>query len=350
MKQGDSKVLPNDPAVALPDLLDHAARRRPGVLAVHSVQLFVFSVPDLDEAAAFYAAFGLDVRRVNVNGPAGEHIELRTFSHAHVWATVHAGVARKRLDYVSYGIDAADLPAWRAKVLANGLACEPHPLAAAQPAADDLWLRNPDGTPVQLVIGPKVSPSGKRAPAGAPSQISAGIGAAPARSKVSPVQPSHLSHVLFFTPDVKRMVAFCRDVLGMRLSDHSGDLIAFVHGVHGSDHHLVAFAKSHAPGLHHSSWDVASINEVGLGSEQMRNAGHTQGWGVGRHVLGSNYFYYVRDPWGSYAEFSHDIDFVPADVDWPAADHPPHDSLYVWGPALPEDFITNHEQPAGAST
>ena len=243
-----------------------------------------------------------------------------------------------------------DLPAWRAKVLANGLACEPHPLAAAQPAADDLWLRNPDGTPVQLVIGPKVSPSGKRAPAGAPSQISAGIGAAPARSKVSPVQPSHLSHVLFFTPDVKRMVAFCRDVLGMRLSDHSGDLIAFVHGVHGSDHHLVAFAKSHAPGLHHSSWDVASINEVGLGSEQMRNAGHTQGWGVGRHVLGSNYFYYVRDPWGSYAEFSHDIDFVPADVDWPAADHPPHDSLYVWGPALPEDFITNHEQPAGAST
>jgi len=28
------------------------------------------------------------------------------------------------------------------------------------------------------------------------------------------------------------MVAFCRDVLGLRLSDHSGDGIAFVHGVH----------------------------------------------------------------------------------------------------------------------
>ena len=50
---------------------------------------------------------------------------------------------------------------------------------------------------------------------------------------------------LLFTPDVLRMVGFCRDVLGLRLSDHSGDGIAFMHGVHGSDHHLVAFAKSH---------------------------------------------------------------------------------------------------------
>ena len=28
------------------------------------------------------------------------------------------------------------------------------------------------------------------------------------------------------------------------------------------------------------------------------------------------------------------------------ADHPGEDSLYVWGPALPEDFIVNHELPA----
>ena len=138
-------------------------------------------------------------------------------------------------------------------------------------------------------------------------------------------------------------------MLGLRLSDHSGDMIAFMHGPHGSDHHLVAFAKSHAPGLHHSSWDVGSIDDVGNGGEQMRAAGHDKGWGVGRHVLGSNYFYYVRDPWGSYAEYSHDIDFVPHDLEWPAADHPPHDSLYVWGPPVPDDFITNHEPLSGAA-
>ena len=31
-------------------------------LAVHSVDEFVFSVPDLEEARRFYSSFGLDVR------------------------------------------------------------------------------------------------------------------------------------------------------------------------------------------------------------------------------------------------------------------------------------------------
>jgi catechol 2,3-dioxygenase-like lactoylglutathione lyase family enzyme len=158
------------------------------------------------------------------------------------------------------------------------------------------------------------------------------------------VRPRHLSHVLLFTPDVDRQVAFYRDVLGLRLSDRSADIIAFMHGAHASDHHLVAFAKSDAPGYHHSSWDVASLDDVGVGAESMKARGYAHGWGVGRHVLGSNYFYYVQDPWGSWAEYSHGIDFVPADVEWPAADHAPEDSFYLWGPPPPEDFVINREQ------
>ena len=69
---------------------------------------------------------------------------------------------------------------------------------------------------------------------------------------------------------------------------------------------------------------------------------------MGRHVLGSNYFYYVQDPWGSWAEYSYDIDFVPADVDWLAADHPAEDSFYIWGPTVPDDFVVNREQPQTA--
>ena len=71
---------------------------------------------------------------------------------------------------------------------------------------------------------------------------------------------------------------------------------------------------------------------------------------MGRHVLGSNYFYYAQDPWGSWAEYSYGIDFVPVDVEWPAADHPPEDSFYVWGPTVPDDFIVNHEQPVPAAS
>ena len=102
--------------------------------------------------------------------------------------------------------------------------------------------------------------------------------------------------MLLFTPRHPATIKFYSEVLGLRLSDRSGDMIAFMHGIHGSDHHMIAFVKSDGPGLHHLSWDVASINEIGLGAMQMADKGFVAGWGLGRHVLGSNYFHYVRDP------------------------------------------------------
>ncbi|HSV46566.1 MAG TPA: VOC family protein, partial [Ramlibacter sp.] len=163
------------------------------------------------------------------------------------------------------------------------------------------------------------------------------------RGEAQPVQPRRLSHVLMFTPDIERSIAFYRDVLGLRLSDRSRDAVTFLHARHGSDHHLIAFASSHAKGWHHSAWDVESLDEVGRGGEQMRIAGYREGWGTGRHVLGSNHFHYVRDPWGSFAEYSADIDHVPAGQAWEAGDYPPEDSLYLWGPELPPYFVQNLE-------
>lgn len=313
--------------------------RRAGAAGVHSIDRFVYSVPDLDEAEHFYNTFGLDVRRV------GERLDLHTMGNPHCWASVHHSGKAKQLEYVSFGVYEADLPELQKRVERAGVTCEPHPLAGPTGTRDGLWLRNPDGTAWHLVLTDKVSP-GAKSQAIAAAAAAPGCGAAPARSGVKKVHPRCLSHVLFFSPDVSRMVSFCNDVMGLRLSDRSADIVAFMHGPHGSDHHLVAFAKSHAPGLHHSSWDVGSLDDVGNGAEQMRKAGFDRGWGIGRHVLGSNYFYYVRDPWGSYAEYSFDIDFVPHDLEWPAADHPPEDSFYVWGPKVPDDFVTNFEQEA----
>ncbi|MDR5756332.1 VOC family protein [Caballeronia sp. LZ035] len=313
--------------------------RRPDTVGVHSVLEFVFSVPNLDEAVRFYTAFGLDARRCN------DRVDLFTAGHLHRWASIHAGRAHKRLEYVSFGVFAEDLEEMRSRIAREGIGIAPHPLSDGS----GLWLRNPDGTPVQLRVGPKVSPDEKTTPS--PRQLLAtGQGAAPSRSRVATVRPRRLSHVLFFSPDVLRMVRFCEDVLGLRLSDRSGDVVAFLHGPHGSDHHLVAFAKSSGSGLHHSSWDVGSIDEVGCGADQMRDAGFLEGWGVGRHVLGSNYFHYVRDPWGSFAEYSFDIDYVPHDVEWPCADHAPADSLYMWGPSVPEFFFVNCEQASAKET
>jgi catechol 2,3-dioxygenase len=116
-----------------------------------------------------------------------------------------------------------------------------------------------------------------------------------------------------------------------------------MHGIYGSDHHMVAFALSDAPGLHHCSWDVGNINDIGLGAMLMADKGYSKGWGLGRHVLGSNFFHYIRDPWGSYSEYSADIDYIPKTQMWEAGDHDPEDSFYLWGPNVPEDFVINYE-------
>jgi catechol 2,3-dioxygenase len=152
-----------------------------------------------------------------------------------------------------------------------------------------------------------------------------------------------LTRVRLLVGDFGRAYRFYRDVVGLRLSDHAGDVIAFMHAIHGSDHHAIAFAKSDAPGLHHTSWDVGSINAIGVGAMQMAGCGYTQGWGFGRHVIGSNFFHYVRDPWNSLAEYFCDIDQIPADGSWRPQDWGPEDSLYRWGPAVPADFAVNFE-------
>jgi len=306
---------------------------RASVLGVHSLDHFVFSVPDLDVAARFYEAFGLDVRR------QPDRLVLHTHGHPQAWGSLFQADGPKRLQYLRFAAFAQDLDALAVRARQLDLpAAEPHPLAEA----GGFWLRHPDGYAVQVVAAAKSSPDTKSARSVEP-EPTIGKGASLARSAIPQVRPRRLSHVLLFSPDVGRSVAFYRDALGLRLSDSSADIIAFLHGVHGSDHHLVAFAKSDGPGLHHSSWDVGSIDEVGRGMEQMQTAGYAQGWGLGRHVLGSNYFRYVRDPWGSFCEYSFDIDFVPGDFDWRSADHPPEDSFYAWGPPVPEDFIVNHE-------
>ncbi len=52
---------------------------------------------------------------------------------------------------------------------------------------------------------------------------------------------------------------------------------------------------------------------------------------------------YVRDPWGSFWEYSADIDYVGAGTEWPGGNHPPEDSLYLWGPDVPAYFFENAE-------
>lgn len=305
--------------------------RREGVLGVHSMDNYHLLVPDLEEARRFYQAFGLDVRE------EGETLGLYTFGQAHRWASLSEG-RRKQLSYLSFGVFDDDFDAFRRHVEAQGVRRQDAPPGFER---NGFWFRDHDGNLIEIRAAEKTSPNAK-SPVSNPS-VPANRRGAPTTSTAPRIRPRRLAHLLVFTRDVPRAVEFYGRVLGLRLSDMSGDGIAFLHGVHGSDHHMIAFAKSDGPGLHHSSWDLESIDQIGIGAMQMASNGFSKGWGLGRHVLGSNYFHYVRDPWGSYAEYSSDIDYVSADHDWEAGDFPPEDAFYIWGPETPQDFAVNYE-------
>ncbi|WP_375508297.1 VOC family protein [uncultured Caballeronia sp.] len=308
----------------------------PDGASVHSIDHFALNVPSIADADRFFRAFGFDV-----SSGAGEarQLELRAVD-GHRWARILPS-DRKSLAYLSFSCFERDFEAILSQVKAAGAV-----VVERDPAPDGeaFWFHDPDGNLIQVKTGPKTSPSSKTPCVVAGS--AADERGSHTRSSSALVRPRRLSHVLLFTPDVLGALDFYRRALGLRLSDKSRDIIAFTHAPHGSDHHLVAFAKSTARGWHHSAWDVDNVNLVGEGASQMAAAGYDKGWGTGRHVLGSNYFHYVQDPWGSFCEYSADIDFVSAGREWPAGDFPPEDSLYLWGPAVPDNFIHNTEAPA----
>lgn len=310
--------------------------RRTDRLGVHSIDHVCLSVPELDEAERFFTAFGLNVEA------AGDALELKTFGSPHVWGVLRKG-ERKRLEHIGFSIYEDDMDRFVSHLQSmhvDGLE------APADSENECIRFNDPHGVPLEIRVADKVMPDQKTAQPRYPAPE--GTRGAALRGDAPAIRPNRMGHALFFTPDIEASIAFYSEALGLRLSDHSGP-VAFLHGPHGSEHHMIAFAESSAGvGYHHSSWDVDSIDEVGLGAAQMTEAGYKRGWGLGRHVLGSNYFHYIRDPWGSYAEYSHDIDYIPAKQEWTASYPSPENSLFLWGPEVPEDFVTNYEARAGA--
>jgi catechol 2,3-dioxygenase-like lactoylglutathione lyase family enzyme len=308
-----------------------AAAKRGARFGVHSIDHFTLEVPELEAGRKFFDCFGLRVES------AAGGLDLYASGSGHRWARLVKG-EHKRLAYVAFNCYEKDLEPLRAQAAAAGAKMIDAPAAGSK---EGFWCLDVDGNRVQVRAGPKTMPDAK-----ATAEISAaaaGGRGVTSRSSYAKVRPRRLSHMLLFTPSIDRQIDFYETAIGLRLSDRSVDLVAFLHAPYGCDHHLMAFVKGEAKGFHHSSWDVPGIEHIGRGASQMGEAGYKNGWGTGRHVLGSNFFHYIQDPWGSFAEYSADIDYVPAGFDWPTTDSPPDDSFYLWGPDVPDYFTFNTE-------
>ena len=255
---------------------------------VHSIFQFGLAVPDLEEQERFLKAFGVEPAR------AGDRIEIR------------AGGRRPCLgDDREIGNAEEEAAIHLARLLRAGLRPDPRPGRGGRRRV----LQRPSGRTGRRVLVPgSVRPAhpGARCAkdnaglevAMADLNVPPNVRGAPARSAAETVKSTRLSHMALFTPDLDRVLNFYTRALGLRLADRSGDIIAFTYGRHGSDHHMLAFATGPALGLHHSSWDMPSVESLGLANTQLRAAGYNIHWGPGRHVLGSNYFNYTRRQMG----------------------------------------------------
>ena len=307
-------------------------------MAVLGMLSYTLEVPSIEEGVRFYTAAGLtasidnNVARLSCSGQERASIELR------------GGFAAKRLHHLTLRAD--DLDGIAAKVQSAGGKVVSAP---EEYSGDGLWVADPHGMLFQLLDIAADPPLVGEIPfaINAPGRIvrtrrSAMLPGA----NYGPAKPLRLGHVLVFTPDVMASVSFMTEALGMGLADRAQEIIAFCCARKNSDHHVVAFAKSPGVGFHHGSFQVRDPDEVGRNGRALVTQAGKGDWGFGRHTIGSNFFHYIQDPWGSWFEYYSDMDYIDDHDLWTPTNYGMEDSLAGWGPAVPTDFVHNYEVEA----
>lgn len=311
-------------------------------MGVVNIQHFALQVPELSIAKAFYDDFGLNTDYEN-----GKLI-CRCEGRDQIQVVLSEG-KRKRLHYVSFGTTAAHLEGIRQRLTARGVAFT---ATVEDSDIEGVWFKDFDGMLTNVQVA-------EEAPWDEAARVT--FNAAEMRRVRSgrtalmdekPIKPRRLGHVVLFSTDPGKKVAFYNDVFQLRLSDTVASFLSFLHSSGGSDHHIVAFGKSTSYGLHHAGFDVATTDEVGTAARQMVNKGYIAGWGPGRHFVGSNTFAYVRDPWNSMHEYFSDMDFIHDGENWQPQDWVHLGTRSIWGDSEPPDFAKNFETPelSAAST
>jgi catechol 2,3-dioxygenase-like lactoylglutathione lyase family enzyme len=294
-------------------------------------------VPEIEPGVQYYAAAGLQAK------VDGDVARLSCDAGTHECITLLGGAPRKRLHHLTLRADPELFDEVRRAIPAQG-----GQLIAAPKgfSADGVWLEDPHGLRVHLVDAPPENEPTCPEPFsinGPGRVVRENRSAMLAKAKTADVRPVRLGHVLLFSPDVSRSVQFFSDALGMGLADRAQDVIAFMCARHGSDHHVVAFAKSPGIGFHHASFLVSTPDDVGRGGRRLSQLAKRGHWGFGRHTIGSNFFHYIQDPWGSWFEYYSDIDYIADYAKWSPTNYGMEDSLDNWGPDLPQDFVHNYE-------
>jgi len=137
---------------------------------------------------------------------------------------------------------------------------------------------------------------------------------APGTAGESKAVPQKLAHVVVNTPDIDRATAFYRDLLGFQISDWSEHVMSFLRC--NPEHHSIAFNQAPHAAYNHTSWTMASIDDLFRAQGRVRGAGTDLQWGTGRHGPGHQVFNYYIEPSGYVVEYIADGIEIGADEAW----------------------------------
>jgi len=291
-------------------------------MALHRLTKLVIGVPDVAAAIPFYADFGLahlgDGRFATTDG--GEQLEL---------------TRRAPRGLIELGIgcdDPDDLDRIGHDLASAGIAHQRHPGAVT---VTDVG----SGVRARISIAPRY----EQAPAQTPVSNGPGVNQrvnerVPGTLRTAAVRPRRLGHVVVGSTAVEASERLFIGILGFQVSDAVRNVGKFVRC--STDHHNLMVSAAPAPFMHHTSWQVDDVDEVGRGAAGMLAADPARhAWGLGRHNVGGNFFWYLRDPAGNYAEYYSDLDIITEQLRWDVREWDARESVCAWGPKPPKGFF-----------
>ncbi|MEU0600003.1 VOC family protein [Streptomyces sp. NPDC006393] len=291
-------------------------------MPLHRLNSLVIGVPDVEETAAYYAEFGLtpDDEGWFTTADGGQQLKI-----------VHAPT--RRLVEVNIGADDQDdldRIAHRLARLELDVRHEDGALVTDEPVA---------GFRAVVRVADRIRQAEEPpTPYNGPGRIERTDGRAPGLLRQHPVRPRKLGHVVVGSVDHEATQRFFTDGLGFKVSDSIKGHGAFMRC--STDHHNVLVVKAPVNFLHHTSWQVEDIDEVGRGAFTMlENHPERHVWGLGRHHAGSNFFWYLKDPAGNFSEYYSDMDCIVDDQLWTPEDLEGALGLFNWGPPPPPSFL-----------
>jgi hypothetical protein len=300
-------------------------------MAMHRLLGMHVGVPDPDDLAAFYEEMGLaHDGSGGIDSPdGGTQVTIEQHSF-------------RRLLGIDIGVvDDRDLDAAADRAASIGLTVrrDGDRLGVTDPATQVTISLTPAAPLVQAPPDPAPAPNAPGAPVRVNRRAPAVFGA--------PRPPRRLGHVVIGSPDPAMTRSVLVDGLGFKVSDDAEGILTFLRC--STDHHNVAIVHSPVPILQHYSWECDDLDHAGhLATALLRTDPSRHTWGIGRHFAGSNFYWYLRDPSGSFIELYSDLDVIDDDDEWDRHGRTPFELEHIgniWGPDIPLEFIAATDLP-----